>query len=99
MRVEERNGVEDIDAVLSSSPLVVHKWHVGVGSVERTRWSDDVWVRVRSRLFAEVIVDSSISVWTGCPVSNGGKTAVAAHRWLQVVHCERVLVGVGVETR
>ena len=76
--------VEDIDAVdLSSSPFVVHTWHVGGSSVERTWWSDDLWEKSRSRSFAEVVVDPSISVWTGCVVSNGGKAAVAARRWLQ----------------
>jgi hypothetical protein len=95
MRVEERDGVEDIDAVvLSSSPLVVHKWHVGRG-----RWFDDVWERSTSMSFTGVIVDPSLSIWTGWVVSNWGKAAVAGRRWLQEVHCEEVLVAVGVETR
>lgn len=58
-----------------------------------------MWERSRSRSFVGVVVDPSISVWTGCVISNGRKAAVAARRWLQVVHYEEVLVGVGVETR
>jgi hypothetical protein len=103
MPVGKRDAVEDIEAVVlsSDSPHIVYEWHVGDGGVERTWWSDDVWERSRSgsRSFAGVGVDPSISVWTDCVVSNSGKAAVAARRWLQVVHCEEVLVAVGVGTR
>jgi hypothetical protein len=47
----------------------------------------------------ELLSDPWVSVWTGCVVFDGWKAAVAARRLLQVVHCEEVLAGVGVEAR